>query len=268
MPIILKKRVMFACLLATLFVQQVIANEVVNESTEHIIWDKTPIKITLSVGKERIITFPSPVWVDIPGEIHKKLRTQNNSNIVYWLAHEAFKTQRLEIGAVDGRTHYLVNLEAKKTGGSNEPIEIVLKKSQQQTKSAKSSERPGIIQQKSPGYIQLTRFAAQQLYSPARLLSTPAGVHRVPVSRDIITHLMRNTRIAAKPIASWRHASLYVTAIELKNQTGGYITLDPRMIRGQWKAATFQHVRLHPVGSESDTTALYLISNRPFHEVI
>jgi hypothetical protein len=90
----------------------------------------------------------------------------------------------------------------------------------------------------------------------------------VPVNRVVIKHLIHGIKINAKAISSWRYASLYVTAIELKNQTRKYIILDPRMIRGQWKAATFQHVRLHPTGSESDTSALYLISDRPFHEVI
>lgn len=268
MPTKLNKIILLICLLPALWVQQGMADESVNESTERIIWDKHPLKITLPVNKERIISFPSPVKFWLPDEIQSKLRTQINSNEVYLLAKEAFKTQRIKIKAIDGSTFYLVDLQAKKKGASSEPIEVIVKKPKNQANRANDDHAPHAIPKKSPGYILLTRFAAQQLYSPARLLSTPPGIHRVPVNRGIITHLIHGMRVNAKPIASWRYTSLYVTAIELKNQTRKYITLDPRMIRGQWKAATFQHVRLHPTGSESDTSALYLISDRPFHEVI
>jgi hypothetical protein len=40
--------------------------------------------------------------------------------------------------------------------------------------------------------------------------------------------------------------------------------LDPRDLRGAWLTATFQHHRLLPKGDEADTTAVYLISARPF----
>ena len=268
MPTKLKKIILLTCLIPSLWVQLGRADESVNESTERIIWDKHPLKITLPVDKERIISFPSPVKFWMPDKIQSRLRTQINSNEVYLLANEAFQTQRIQIKAVDGSTFYLVDLQAKIKGASNEPIEVILKKPDHQNNRVNNDHESHAIPKKSPGYILLTRFAAQQLYSPARLLSTPQGVHRVPVNRRIITHLIHGIKVNAKPIASWRFTSLYVTAIELKNQTQKYITLDPRMIRGHWKSATFQHVRLHPIGSESDTSALYLISNRPFHEVI
>jgi len=40
--------------------------------------------------------------------------------------------------------------------------------------------------------------------------------------------------------------------------------LDPRQLRGNWLAATFQHARLLPVGGVADSTAVYLISALPF----
>jgi integrating conjugative element protein (TIGR03749 family) len=268
MPIKLKKIILLSCLWPLLLIQQVIANEAGYESTERIIWGKQPLKITLPVGKERIISFQSPVKVWLPDEIQNNLRAQINGNVVYLLAQKAFKTQRIKIQAIDGSTFYLIDLQAKKKGGSIEPIEVIVKKATSQTNDNDTPSTSAAARQKPPGYILLSRFAAQQLYSPARLLSIPRGVHRVPVNRGIITHLIHGINITAKPIASWRYASLYVTALELKDQTRKYITLDPRMIRGRWKAATFQHVRLHPTGSESDTSVLYLISGRPFHEVI
>ena len=89
-----------------------------SESTERLIWDKRPLKITLPVDRERMITFPSPVKAGLPLEVNQKLRTQINGNTLYWLAHEPFKTQRIEIRAVDGRAIYLLDLQAKKKASS------------------------------------------------------------------------------------------------------------------------------------------------------
>lgn len=123
---------------------------------------------------------------------------------------------------------------------------------------------PGI----KPGLVALTRFAAQQLYAPARLLQTSGAMHRVSVNTQPLSHLLRGQAIKAIPIASWRAGRLTVTAVELTNQGSNFITLDPRQLRGQWRAATFQHTRLHPAGSSAASTAVYLIADRPFHEAL
>ncbi len=68
----------------------------------------------------------------------------------------------------------------------------------------------------------------------------------------------------AEPLVAWRAGELYLTAVKLTNRTGEALTLDPRSLRGAWLSATFQHNRLLPQGDESDTTAVYLISARPF----
>ena len=63
---------------------------------------------------------------------------------------------------------------------------------------------------------------------------------------------------------AWRANGLYVTAVKLTNRTELPQTLDPRDLQGTWLSATFQHHRLLPMGDEADTTAVYLISARPF----
>ncbi len=76
--------------------------------------------------------------------------------------------------------------------------------------------------------------------------------------------LFRGGAVTATPLVAWRAGSLHLTAIKLVNRTGVARTLDPRDLRGDWLAATFQHHRLLPAGDEADTTAVYLISARPF----
>ena len=115
----------------------------------------------------------------------------------------------------------------------------------------------------SYGYVTLTRFAAQQLYAPARLLRDLPGVVRVPVARNEVA-LVRGASVRAEPLVAWRAGDLYLTAVKLTNRTDRALTLDPRTLRGAWLSASFQHNRLLPKGDESDTTAVYLISARPF----
>ena len=53
--------------------------------------------------------------------------------------------------------------------------------------------------QAQPGYIQLTRFAAQQLYAPTRLVKERPGIVRVPVTRDPV-ELLHGGTIEATPL--------------------------------------------------------------------
>jgi integrating conjugative element protein (TIGR03749 family) len=238
-------------------------------AVERLFWDKVPLRITLPIGKERLVSFPADVRVGIPPLINSKLRTQSNQGTVYWKANEAFDTQRIEIREIKSNRIYLIDLKASKKARSVTPIEVIFK-----DRRAGNEHRAGVQlnsaskKPRKPGYIGLTRFAAQQVYAPARLLKASANIHRVSIVRRPISHLMRGETIRATPVASWQSGSFYVTAVELRNTGSTDIALDPRLLRGDWRTATFQHVRLHPAGSESDTTAVYLISDRPFHEMV
>ncbi|MCP4996927.1 MAG: DUF3438 family protein, partial [Gammaproteobacteria bacterium] len=83
------------------------------------------------------------------------------------------------------------------------------------------------------------------------------------VGRDPID-LVRGSAINARPLVAWRAGGYYLTAVQLTNRTKHPQAMDPRDLRGAWLAATFQHHRLLPEGDEADTTAVYLISARPF----
>lgn len=254
----------FRCLcLLLLFIVWSITTQA-ETSTEHIIWDKVPIQITLPVGHERLVTFPDDVRLGLPPELTTKLRSLSNGGTVYWLAHEPFEPTRIQVQNIHSGQVYLLDIKAEKTESSRSPIEIIHKadsnSNHPQQRQSKTSRHASL------DYVQLTRFAAQQLYAPARLLKTPRGIHRSGVKQRPVNYLIRGQQIEATPIAAWRSGRLFVTAIRLKNQGHTAVELDPRNIRGRWLTATFQHGRLHPAGSELDTTALYLISNRPFEE--
>ncbi|MBN2907767.1 MAG: DUF3438 family protein, partial [Rhodobacteraceae bacterium] len=143
---------------------------------ERIVWHKAPIAITLPVGVERLVTFPGEARVGVPGTLQPLLRTQSVAGTVYWLAHEAFDAHRIQVQNLDSGEIYLIDLKAVEDKDSAAPpVEIVSKNGAGRT----SEPLPADGENEPPvplDYVALTRFAAQQLYAPSRLLRTPPGV--------------------------------------------------------------------------------------------
>ena len=228
---------------------------------ERITWQKTPIPLALTVGTEKRVDFPGPVKVGVPAAIHSVLRVQSVAGTVYLLAHQPFEATRVMVRAVDSGAIYLLDLSADNRGDPTAAIQIL------DPETGEADER---VAEEQPlptlpayGYVALTRFAAQQLYAPARLLRDLPGVVRVPVRREVVK-LVRGGPVMAEPLAGWRAGDRYVTAVKLRNLTSQAVTLDPRTLRGTWLTAAFQHNRLFAAGDEADTTVVYLISARPF----
>jgi len=232
-----------------------------DETPERIEWKKAPIPLELAVGQEQRIEFPATVKVGVPDVLQSSLRIQSVNGTLYLLAHAPFGEHRLLVRELDSGRIYLFDITASEAGGTRHPIQITVAESNPAGDDDMVSGQPA--ERGSPGYIELTRFAARQLYAPTRLVKDRPGVIRVPVARDSID-LLRGGAIEATPLVAWRASGLYVTAVKLTNRTDRPQSLDPRALRGQWLAATFQHHRLLPRGDEADTTALYLISSRPF----
>lgn len=224
------------------------------DSTQRIVWQKTPVPIALHVGQERQVDFPGPVELGLPAGRKPDLRVQSIGQTVYVLAHRSFATTRVLARSLESGSVYLLDLSAQHSESTLPPVRLV---------ESPQAADPAIVPTPGHGYVALTRFAAQQLYAPTRLLRGLPGVVRVHVARDPVA-LVRGGHISAVPQVAWRAGDRYLTAVRLQNQTAAPVTLDPRDLRGQWLTATFQHGRLLPHGDAADTTAVYLISDRPF----
>ena len=228
---------------------------------ERIEWTKTPIKLTLSVDQERQIHFPAPVRVGVPLPIEGSLRTQSVDGTVYLLAYRPFDTTRVMVRETESGRTYLFDIRAAEPSGIKQPREIFI------TNPSRPAELISGSQANEPSetfdYVRLTRFAAQQLYAPRRLMQALPNLSRVPVT-DAAVALVRGGAVKAIPLIAWSANGRYVTAVKLTNTTNQPVVLDPRRLRGRWLAATFQHARLFPRGDEADTTCVYLISARRF----
>ena len=129
----------------------------------------------------------------------------------------------------------------------------------------KQEETNTLLQASSP--VALTRFAAQKLFAPSRLVPEAKGLIQIRIERVTIA-LSRDPDIVAIPLGSWKAESLFVTAIELSNQSLQVRELDPEQFRGDWMTATFHHARLLPNGAKGDQSIVYLVSSKPFHEAL
>jgi integrating conjugative element protein (TIGR03749 family) len=121
---------------------------------------------------------------------------------------------------------------------------------------------------RTAGYVGLIRFAAKELYAPDRLRGTDKAITRTAVTRKRVHHLIRDHVADTRPVGGWKSNGLYVTALRVKNTTSQSLFLDPRNVRGAWKAVSFQNNRLEAKGKNGDSTALYLISDLPFSQAI
>ncbi len=238
-------------------------------TTERIEWKKVPIRLELQVGQERLVHFPAVVKLGVPAALQPLLRVQSIDGTVYLLARDAFDATRVMAKEIETGRTYLLDLSAEAEPKPSHPVRIYFPESahaptEPEGDTSGGGTRAGYSQ---PSYVALTRFAAQQLYAPARLLRELPGVTRLPVTREPVA-LVRGGAIDARPLVAWRAGGLYLTAVRLRNRTNQARTLDPRDLHGAWLTASFQHHRLLPAGDEADTTAVYLISARPFEAAL
>jgi len=142
---------------ALLLVQSLVYAE--TDTLERIEWKKAPIRLELAVGQEQRIEFPNTVKVGVPGSLQPLLRTQSVNGTVYLLAHASFGSNRLMMRELDSGRIYLFDVTAVEEGGTTHPIQIY--NTSGFAKDVVAGDNDAGAGQ--PSYIQLTRFAAQQL---------------------------------------------------------------------------------------------------------
>jgi len=235
------------------------------ELLEHRVWNKSPIHIVLPVGKERRIDFPLSIQLQVPASIKAMSeRIQiTESGSVYWIASQSFKRQRVN-AVTDTGYSYILDIEARPKGHQH-PIAIVDDRIPKQ--NSNTSQFSGPIYDYD--YVDLTRFASQSVYAPERLIKPLPGIRRVTVESEHLS-LVKGADLITEPMAQWvvpTIPSLYVTAVRVTSNSLRIITLDPRLLRGDFLAASSQHSRVNAAGEEGDTTTWYLVSDQPFDEV-
>jgi len=234
--------------------------------TEKLLWNSVPLAITVPIESETVLRLPTACEVGISAGLTGELSVESVNNVVLLKPSAAFAKKRIALRALSGNQVYLIDITATKTatGDRFELIDPALTPPVADAENASESmPEPGT--DSGDVRIALTRFAAREFYAPDRLRGGLSAV-RTRVSETPV-ELYRGGSVRAIPRAGWAYHQTYVTAVELVNLTPDTRELDPRLLRGAWLTATFQHGVLAPAGTQGATTMVYLVSNAPFETV-
>ena len=246
---------------------------VLADASERVLWDKRPINVHLQVGNERIIHFPDDVRYWLPDTVKRHVSVLAANGVLYIRAMEPFPTTRLRIQGLNDQQVYLLDITASEVAAVSDELIVMTKEN-----SRNRSKEATAYKTTEDWRIRLTRYAAQQLYAPERLVDGDSAIKRIPVESKTSVPLIRGGLIEAVPIASWQGHGLTVTAVRVRNLSRQSLQLQfersdslqaldlSYLVRGDWLTATLQHDRLGAMGDETDTTTLYLVSNRSFVE--
>jgi len=246
---------------------------VIADTPERVLWDKRPINVHLQVGNERIIHFPDDVRYWLPDTVKRHVSVLAANGVLYIRAMEPFPTTRLRIQGLNDQQVYLLDITASEVAAVSDELIVMTKKN-----TRNRSKEATAYRTTEDWRIRLTRYAAQQLYAPERLVDGDSAIKRIPVESKTSVPLIRGGLIETVPIASWQGHGLTVTAIRVRNLSRQSLQLQfdrsdslqapdlSYLVRGDWLTATLQHDHLGAMGDEADTTTLYLVSNRSFVE--
>lgn len=231
---------------------------------EHTLFDRRPVAVTLRVDQERLVRLPFLVMLEVPPELTGVLEAQMIEDTAYLTALEPIRRSRVLAHALDGSAVIPLDIHASDKGDAKPELEVHYPSAESAgATGGASADQP---EPARPDMVQLTRHAAQALYSPRRLLRPLPGVRQSEVSRSPVA-LYRDAKVITAPLGAWTSGELFVTAVRFSNASSEALELDMERLRGRWIAATPQHWRLHARGSEADTTVVYLVSAHAFDAI-
>ncbi|MBA2648194.1 MAG: TIGR03749 family integrating conjugative element protein [Legionella sp.] len=225
---------------------------------EHVLWDKTPIPIDLSLNEERLVHFPQAVSI-VDNEAGDKISVLKVQDALYLKGKEIFENKRLLVQLMPQGEVIILNLSTKEKSDAIKPVEILLESKEEATNTSQDPANNFDM-----NAITLTRFAIQSLYAPQRLLVMPEGIGRTPMQTRRQINLFYGASIEARPLISWHGGAFYVTAVELKNLLNKEVVIDPRLMVGNWQTATFYPTNTLAPRGKDDTSTVFLVSDRPF----
>ena len=231
---------------------------------EHTLFDRRPVEVMLRIDRERLVRLPFPAMLEVPPELTGALEAQMIEDTVYLTALEPIKRSRVLAHALDGSGVIPLDLSASAKGDPKPELEV-------HYPGTGSAEAMGgaageEAEPERPDMVQLTRYAAQAIYAPRRLLKPLPGVRQVELADQPVV-LYRDANVVTAPLGAWTSGELFVTAVRFTNAGAEALELDMERLRGRWVAATPQHWRLHARGSEADTTVVYLVSAHAFDAI-
>jgi integrating conjugative element protein (TIGR03749 family) len=241
---------------------------------EIIHYDNLPVTVELREGEERSIQFGSHVQVGVTKgqQLQKMFRVQSAQGAVHFLPYEEFDKQRIQIRRMSDGQVILLDLIASPAVENAEPLEtlrLVLASDNVVSDKNAQASTPRKAQRITP--IDLTRYAAQNLYGPSRLHSSVPGISDVNLTDKGAVKVFKGAaryQTLSKPVVAYRGGGHYLAALHIRNVSTDPVQLNYLDINLPFSHATLQHHQLEPMGTPGDSTMLYLISERPLKETL
>ena len=245
------------------------------QATEIVHYKNVPVTIELREGQERSIRFGDHVQVGVSkGQQMKRLfRVQSAQGTIHILPHTVFDKNRVQIKRMsDGRV-ILLDLISSKEDGSSKPLEevkILLESENTIDDPIRgTTEVFGDTPLITP--VDLTRFASQRLYGPARLHKDVQGITSTSLGVKgavrIFKGINKHTTIS-KPIVAYQGGGYFLTGIAIKNTSESAVQLNYLDLNIPFSHAVLQHHTLNPNGMPGDSTVLYLVSEKNIKETL
>ncbi|MBP6457018.1 MAG: TIGR03749 family integrating conjugative element protein [Pseudoxanthomonas sp.] len=240
---------------------------------ERAVFERQPVRVPLPVGRERLVTLPAPAALHVPTDMASVARLEVIDKTIYATALVPFTSIRIVAELIDSGQQIPMDLVADAgTATATAELEVFVVdpgRAGAAKGAADGAQQDGDANAAAPeppaaDMVELTRHAARQVYAPRRLAWSAQGVQQVDVSATPIPGLLRGVNVETAPLGQWRSGRLYVTAVRVTNRSRYPLELPLEDIRGSWMAATAQHGRIGPAGSDTDTTAIYLVCDRAF----
>lgn len=248
------------------------------QAVEILRWERLPLAVPLMVNQERVVFIDRNVRIGVPAGVGEHLRVQSAGGAIYLRASQPMPPTRVQLQDVESGALIMLDIAAEPTKAGQPPLEPVrivegdaapMRYGERTgTAAAADDEAQRDISRPSPAgrretplAVVLTRHAAQNLYAPLRTVEPVAGIARVNLRRGIaLDTLLPTLPVRARALAAWQFEDQCVTAVQITNTSVGWLSLDPRVIQGDFVSATFQHPTLGPAGQSTDTTVVYLVT--------
>ena len=259
-------------------------------SAATVLWRKIPINVDLVVGVEQMLVLPRDGAVGLPPALANPnvFRTLVTGGTAYWTALEPFSGQRIKI-KLDSGEYVLFDVSArteKSPPAAMDSLHIVMAEDASPHKpgiDARASDGVGREQVSPATLFELIRYAAQELYSPTRLIAPVPGVRPVPAGlKGNMTALYdqgRHPGLVVQPHRAWAVDGLYVTAFIVTNEHSHWLQLDNRKVRHapgarrtgvapHFVASAFFETELAPRGQPGNRTTLFIVTDKPIRSVV
>ena len=225
-----------------------------------------PIELSLPLNKEVSLAFDSDIKsIAIKGDVRSMIDSESVDRRWWIKATASFTDTKVLVKNDLGKILVFILSSDKNIPIVNTKYKVITKRA----KLIKVADK-NLNQARSLSLVDLTRFAAQKLYAPLRLIEN-INLNKVPVNLQKINLFTCQTNTwcvdtSAQPLASWTDGKRYISAIEIKNISGFSIDLDPRSLTGKFVSATFQFNRIGRLGSNTDTTVLYVVTTESLEQ--